>query len=199
MSNGKPQRRNWTTSEVKRLEELAGRAPVAEICEELGRSEPSVRSKAADLRANGMRISLKHYESPLVWCPSCATWRTKVFKRTGECLVCRLEERVDRAKRRCDEALDGLSDEARAEFLSKQFIKGSSIPPRPALKHAESLSAYERAKRDAEHAVLVERWEAARLRKMANAEKTRLSRIRRKARDSRASESAQTVTPGEES
>lgn len=182
MSDGESRRRSWTTSEVRLLMEWAGRRPVPEICEELGRTEASVRSKAGELRRRGADVSLRCYESKLVWCPNCATWRTKVFGRSGTCLVCRLRERVARSERRCEEALASLPDEARAEFLSKQFKRGSAAPPRPRADAAEGASRYEAARSEAEFAVLVERWEVARLRRMANAEKMRLSRIRRKAR-----------------
>ena len=174
--------RSWTTSEVRLLMEWAGRRPLPDICNDLGRTEASVRSKVGELRRCGADVSLRYYESKLVWCPNCATWRTRVFGRTGTCLVCRLRERVARSERRCEEALASLPDEARAEFLSKQFKRGSVASPMPRADAPEGASRYEATKAEAEHAVLVEHWEVDHLRKMANAEKMRLSRIRKKAR-----------------
>ena len=183
MDNEKVARKNWTTSEIKRLCDWAGRRPLREICEELGRSEASVRGKARELRKEGREISLRFYESNLVWCSNCATWRTKVFSKTGACLVCRLRERVDRAKAKCDGALSALPDEARAEFLSKQSKRGSCPPQKPKLVSPRDNSPYEVKKAQVANALAAEEWQVAYLRKMANAEKTRLLRIRRKAKD----------------
>lgn len=181
MNGAKPHGKSWTTSEVKYLLEWAGKRSVPDICKDLGRTEASVRSKAAELRRSGQEMSLRFYESKLVWCPSCATWRTKVFGATGMCLVCRLKERVARAESKCEEALAALPDEARAEFLSKQHKRGSGIPLKPKVVPPLSNTPYDSMKFQADSAVAAERWEVACLRKMANAEKTRLSRIRRKA------------------
>ena len=181
MDSVKPHGRSWTTSEVRCLLEWAGKRPLPDICMDLGRTEASVKSKAAELRRDGQEVSLRFYKSELVWCPNCATWRTKVFRATGMCLVCRLKERVGRAERKCEEALAGLPDEARAEFLSKQRKRGSAIPLKPKVVPPLGNTPYEAMKFEADSAVAAEQWEVACLRKMANAEKTRLSRIRRKA------------------
>ena len=196
---GSMPRRSWTTSEVRFLKKWAGRISANEICEALGRSKASVQSKVCELRKGGEGVSLRHYESVLVWCPNCATWRTKVFKGTGLCLVCRLRSRVDRCRRRCEEALLELPDEARAEFLSKQFKRGSIIPPKPKMKKADGSSEYERRRCEEENAVAIEEWEVSYLRRMANAEKARLYRIREKAKgaEKEAAAIAQMVTPDE--
>ena len=181
MGVAKSHGRSWTTSEVRCLLEWAGKRPLSDICAELGRTEASVKSKAAELRRSGQKVSLRFYESKLVWCPNCATWRTKVFRATGMCLVCRLKERVGRAERKCEEALAALPDEARAEFLSKQRKRGSAVPLKPKIVPPTGNTPYEAMKYQADSAAATELWEVACLRRMANAEKTRLSRIRRKA------------------
>ena len=130
LMGGSMPRRSWTTSEVRFLKKWAGRISANEICEALGRSKASVQSKVCELRKGGEGVSLRHYESVLVWCPNCATWRTKVFKGTGLCLVCRLRSRVDRCRRRCEEALLSFLRSARG-ILSKQFKRGSSILRNP--------------------------------------------------------------------
>lgn len=182
MDGAEPQgRKSWTTSEVRCLLEQAGKRPLSDICAELGRTEASIKSKAAELRRSGQKVSLRFYESELVWCPNCATWRTKVFRATGMCLVCRLKKRVGRAERKCEEALAALPDETRAEFLSKQHKRGSAVPLKPKVVPPTGNTPYETMKFQADSATAIELWEVACLRKMANAEKTRLSRIRRKA------------------
>lgn len=70
---GSMPRRSWTTSEVRFLKKWAGRISANEICEALGRSKASVQSKVCELRKGGEGVSLRHYESVLVWCPNCAT------------------------------------------------------------------------------------------------------------------------------
>lgn len=181
MAEIRPTRKPWTTSDVKRLQEWAGRRPLSEICEDLDRTEASVTSKANELRKNGVNISLRFYRSKLVWCPNCATWRTRAFKKSGNCLVCRLKERVARAERKCEEALAALPDKTRAEFLSKQYKRGCSVPKRIKTGSPCGNLPYDVMKFQAENAIAAERWEVERLRRMANAEKSRLCRIRRKA------------------
>lgn len=180
MEDGKLKRRAWTTSEERLLVDGAGRIPPCEICRLLDRSESSIKAKAAELRRRGMEVSLRYYESDLVWCPKCATWRTKVFKRSGECIVCRLKERLARQEEKCSVSLSEMPDDARAAFLAKQFKRGSIVPPKPVIAQPKNNSPYCKAETDANHAVSIEQWEASYYRKLISAEKMRLSRIRKK-------------------
>ncbi len=124
MEDGKLKRRAWTTSEERLLVDGAGRIPPCEICRLLDRSESSIKAKAAELRRRGMEVSLRYYESDLVWCPKCATWRTKVFKRSGECIVCRLKERLARQEEKCSVSLSEMPDDAGQLFLPNSSKEG---------------------------------------------------------------------------
>ena len=149
----------------------------------LEEARPPCKGKVCELRKGGEGVSLRHYESVLVWCPNCATWRTKVFKGTGLCLVCRLRSRVDRCRRRCEEALLELPDEARAEFLSKQFKRGSSIPPKPKMEKRQTAPRNTRGAGARRRTLSPSRNGRSRISgEWPNAEKARLYRIREKAK-----------------
>lgn len=171
---------NWTTSEIKYLIDIAGHEPLSEICRELHRSEYSVQSKANILRKLGFEVSLRYYKNSLAWCPQCATWRSRIFKTTGLCLVCRLRNRLNRCKQDCERALDNLSEEERSDFLRHSLKKGSLIPPRPSKPKPKNSSFYESEKAEAIYALDMEKREVVLLSRQINAEKSRLLRIRSK-------------------
>lgn len=51
-------RKNWTTDEVKRLRFLAGSLCLAEIAEQMGRSENSIRGAS---QRYGIKVATNHY------------------------------------------------------------------------------------------------------------------------------------------
>jgi hypothetical protein len=72
----------WTTSDIKLLSDGAGKIPVLEICRQVKRTRTAVCKMASRLG-----LSLRVHEASLVWCVSCATWRTALDK-DGLCGVC---------------------------------------------------------------------------------------------------------------
>lgn len=211
MDGKKLGRRSWTTLEERYLREQAGLISIEDLCAALGRSESSIRSKVTQMRKNGESISLAYFESSLVWCPQCATWRTKLFKRSGLCPVCRLQERLEKNERKCDEALTCLASSQRQNYIRSLQYLGSDFPPKPIRCKYSQKTRFQQVKSDDDYLVAVESWESACLKKRINAAKTRLMRIREKTGsnplkgadqkdrcgDRQAGRSAQTVTPHE--
>lgn len=174
-------KRPWTTSEIRYLLDGAGVLTVSELRKALGRSESAIRSKVFELRKNGIPISLRVFDWPLVWCLECSTWRTKLYKVDGKCRICRLKERVARGEERCKKALCRLSLETRAQYDEYEVYRGSSIRPCPTHPREPFLSRFDRAYKFCCYFKMMEEWEAEYLNKRINANKTRLKRIRRKA------------------
>ncbi len=180
MEKPRQTRRPWSTLEVRFLLENAGKLPVSGIAKQLKRSEAAIRAKTSKLKKDGYDISLKHYESKLVWCPTCATWRSKLFKRTGECRVCRTRDRLQRNERRCQLAIDALPADKRAQYLTHSRGFGGSLPTKPPYPRLEGKTIYESNMLQEQYILEIENWETACLLKRINAAKTRLMRIRRK-------------------
>ena len=76
--------RPWTTDEIDRLRDMAGRLPRRDICRELKRSSGAVK-----MAAKRLGLSLRCCRTRLVWCDECAGWRSAVDK-DGRCRVCRM-------------------------------------------------------------------------------------------------------------
>ena len=66
--------RPWTTDEIDRLRDMAGRLPRRDICRELKRSSGAVK-----MAAKRLGLSLRCCRTRLVWCDECAG------KRDGLC------------------------------------------------------------------------------------------------------------------
>lgn len=178
MADASARSRSWTTSQVEYLMEHAGKVPRDQIAEALGRSSGSVSYMAAALRKRGVRVSLRCYERKLEWCPWCARWRTRVYRRKGMCRVCRLRERLWAAEGRCREALELLDGRSRERFARAEPWRGSTFPPMPQAPAADSRDLYERMEAEERRAAEVEEWEIRCVQMRIDAEKSRLSRIR---------------------
>ncbi|MCQ5240916.1 hypothetical protein, partial [Eggerthella lenta] len=59
--------RPWTTDEIDRLRDMAGRLPRRDICRELKRSSGAVK-----MAAKRLGLSLRCCRTRLVWCDECA-------------------------------------------------------------------------------------------------------------------------------
>lgn len=180
MEKPRQTRRPWSTLEVRFLLDNAGKLPVPVIAEELNRSEASIRAKASKLKKDGCDVCLRHFESSLVWCPKCATWRSKLFKKSGECRVCRTRDRLQRNERRCQLAVNALPAEKRAQYLMHSKTLGGSLPPRPPFPNLDGKTRYESSALQEQYNLDIENWETECLLKRIYAAKTRLMRIRRK-------------------
>lgn len=177
-----PKPRPWTTSEVAYLRRHAGISSVAEIGEKLGRSENAIRSKAAELRKQGEALSLRVFESPLHWCLHCATWRKRIFHIDGKCNICRLKERLEKSEERCRKELDKLPLSARIQYEEYEPYRHSIRGTRPEPPKGPYSSRYEQGRRECRFYEDEEEWEASYLIRRINANKSRLRRIKKRAR-----------------
>lgn len=167
--------RTWTTAEIDRLRDMAGRIPVREICRQLKRSRKSVEHAAARLG-----LSLRCCRTRLVWCDECATWRS-ALDRDGRCRVCRMREQLAGREAACAEALAAMTPEQRAVYAeseAKRSTRRFPSRPRPAKRESCPMSRYERDKAQAEYLLDLEKWEYRRLKLPYDAAKTRLRRMR---------------------
>lgn len=183
--------RPWTTGEVSYLRRNAGILSVAEIGEKLGRSENAVRSKAAELRKQGEALSLRVFESPLHWCLHCATWRKRIFHVDGKCNICRLKERLRKSEERCRKELDKLPLSVRIQYEGYEPYRRSIRGARPEPPKGSYSSRYEQGRQECRFYEDEEECEANYLIRRINANKSRLRRIKKRARNLR-SETAQT-------
>lgn len=153
--------------------------PSAKLCQELRRSESSVRAKIRELNSSGACLSLRYYEPTLIWCAQCATWRTRLFGKTGQCLVCRSRQRLERIQDNCEEELSHVSAARLEKYLRHSKKLGSKLPARPLLPQVGNATRYEKARQEELYLIALEEWEVRCLRMQINAEKMRLSRIRK--------------------
>lgn len=169
-------RQNWTLGEIRFLKASAGKIPQEEIQRTLGRS-----AKAVDHMASRLGLSLRFYASSLVWCPRCATWRTSLNARTGDCPVCAKREQLLRGEWRISQSLKKLDEAQRATYLTQETRRGSrSIPYKPTRKFFHHQNAYQAAKAEETYLIEIEKWEIRCLELRINADKKRLERIRAK-------------------
>jgi len=142
MKKEKRAQKAWTTLEERYLKQNAGFLCISEIALRLDRSEASVKSKASRLRKQNGCLSLRHFKSKLVWCPRCATLRTKLFSKTGHCMVCRLRDRHSRIVDDCETALLSLGEEHRFYYEVYEGYRQSSLPKRPVSTSIKGLDTY---------------------------------------------------------
>lgn len=166
----------WTTENVERLQNLAGRVPAARIAEILGCSYWSA-VKAAER----LGLSLRCCRVRLVWCAECASWRSEVEPKTGRCRVCRMREQLAGREAACVEEYAAMTPEQRAVYDANEARRGtrpSSLGPRPRLRESSPLSRHERDRAKAAYLLDLEEWEHRRCRLPYNAAKKRLQRMR---------------------
>lgn len=173
-------RQNWTLGEIRFLKANAGKIPQEEIQRTLNRS-----AKAIDHMASRLGLSLRFYTSSLVWCPRCATWRTSLNARTGNCPVCTKHEQLLKGEWRISQSLKKLDEAQRITYLNQETRRGPrSIPSKPTRKQAHHRqSAYQAAKAEELYLIEIEKWELRCLELRINADKKRLERIRAKSGD----------------
>lgn len=170
--------RPWSVSDVRWLVESAGMMPLRDICRHLGRSDQSVRSRAALLRRSGVDVPpLRYHRSTLVWCDHCATWRTRVDDM-GMCPVCAMRSRLAAARGVEDGIVAALPDADRAR--RRVHTHGSRIDPRPRAPDTSGMSAVRAARAEDDHCRRVEAWEIANIRRELKATWRRIERMREK-------------------
>lgn len=170
------QRRDWTTDDLAYLRDAAGRIPAVRIAQTLDRSYWSV-THAAERLGISLRCSL----AQLVWCNECASWRSGISKKTGQCRVCRIRDQLAGREAACAETLASMTAEQRITYAKQESGRGtraSSLKQRPKKRESCPVSMYERSKAEAAYLLDVEEWEYRRLKLPYDAAKTRLRRMR---------------------
>lgn len=167
--------RPWTTAEIDRLRDMAGRIPVREICRQLKRSRKSVEHAAARLG-----LSLRCCRTRLVWCDECASWRSRL-NDDGKCRVCQMRDQLAGREAACVDEYVSMTPEQRAVYDEEESSRGtrpSSLGPRPTMRESCPLSRYQRDKARSDYFLAIEAWEHRRVLLPYNAAKTRLKRMR---------------------
>lgn len=175
MRKGQP-KREWTAQELAWLAEHAGKLPLQAIAGHLGRTQGAV--KQAALRAG---VSLSCGVPQLAWCPRCATWRSAVAPE-GTCRVCREQDKLDGRRAACEQALAAMTPEQRSRYQAAERWRGPrrrEARPAPDAPAPSPPSSRSRRLARQRHLLALEDWEWRRLRRAYDAEKTRLSRMRK--------------------
>lgn len=172
-------RREWTTDEVRRLVDMAGRVTRREICRELRRSRASVVSKANELRASGVPIDLRCYRSHMRICPSCGRM-SALLGSEGICEACRRSQQLARIEAEVADLLARLPESERALYAETEAERETSGEPMPAMRSTKGLSRYRAAKAEEQNDLAMEQWRVRRLRRLVKAAQKRKERIRRK-------------------
>ena len=165
--------RPWTTDELDRLADMAGRLPLRDICRDLRRSKRAVETAALRLG-----LSLRCYRKRLVWCDECASWRSSL-NNDGRCRVCAIREGLAGREAACSEAMAAMTARQRSVYVASESKRLTRrYPPRPQKRPCCTTSRYQKDKAEADHLLATEEWEYRRLKLPYDAAKTRLRRMR---------------------
>lgn len=173
----------WTTSELGRVSELAGRVPPEEICRELGVTRGQLDNARRVINASGGSVSLRFYRHRLEICPACGC-RRSTLGRHGMCEPCRRARQLERIEARAAELLARLPQEERRVYESTESMRESAAAgPMPKAPDTSGMSRYEAERASELHDEEVERWMCALLYRRVRAAQKRKERIARKARN----------------
>ena len=164
---------SWHTLEQRKLLEMVGRVPIADIAHELGRSESSVRSRARELQRQGLfDWPIEPFVSSLVECPECGQMRTRIVQN-GRCMcrVCCAEQTLERNIQWRLEAYDALPPSERGKVgIEMPLSRYDTRPTKPSvagMKPQEAAAAIEA------WLIADEEWEVSYLTRVTNAVKQR--------------------------
>jgi len=169
---------DWTTAEVSYLRCAAGKLPLSEISDNLGRTPGSVKMQAMRMGI----ASLRCYDQKLVWCVECASMRTFLDPTTGRCRVCTLRAQLKGREDACAEVLRMMGPLQRARYADTEAHRQTRhVPRRPAMRVSVPISHYQRRLAEEYYCRRLEAWEYRCLKLQYDAAKTRLCRMRKKA------------------
>lgn len=171
--------RPWTTEEVRRLVDMAGRVTRREICRALRRSSRSVVRKAEELRRVGVPVDLRCFRSTLVLCPSCGR-RSALLGSEGICEACRRTQQLARIEAEVSDLLAALPESERALYAETEAERETGAEPMPAMLPTRGVSRYRAAANEDRNDRAMEQWRVRRLRRLVKAAQKRKERIRRK-------------------
>lgn len=174
----------WRESELAYIREHAGRVPAREIRKALRVSRNQLKHAAARMRDAGEDVDLRCFSPRTVVCPSCGCART-LFGAEGICEPCRLARRLAETEAETAELLPLLSAEDRATYERTEAQRETRGDPMPSAPRTAVMTAYERARAEEAHDIAMERWQAARLKRLLKAAQKRKQRVAKKVRSSR--------------
>lgn len=172
-------RRDWTTAELRFLQENAGKMPRRELSRALKRGAAAVRQQAYRMRRDGEDIDLRCFESRLSTCPSCGALRSRMGSE-GICEPCRRRRQLAKVHRRISDLLAQLPPEERAVYGETEAETESAWDPMPPPPPLAGLTSYERARAGEAREIAVEDWLARNLRRQVKAAQKRKERIAKK-------------------
>lgn len=174
----------WRESELAYIREHAGKVPAREIRKALRVSREQLKGAVRWMRARGEDVDLRCFSPRTLVCPSCGMART-LFGAEGICEPCRLSRRLAETEAEIAELLPLLSAADRSTYERTEAQRETRGDPMPATPRTAGMTAYERARAEEAHDMAMERWQAARLRRLLKAAQKRKERVSKKAREAR--------------
>lgn len=174
----------WRESELAYIRERAGKVPAREIRKALRVSREQLKGAVRWMRARGEDVDLRCFSPRTLVCPSCGMART-LFGAEGICEPCRLSRRLAETEAEIAGLLPLLSAPDRATYERTEAKRETRCDPMPASPRTAGMTAYERARAEERHDIAMERWQAARLRRLLKAAQKRKERVSKKVRESR--------------
>ena len=169
----------WRESELAYIRDHAGRVPAREIRKALRVSRNQLKHAAARMREAGEDVDLRCFRPRTLVCPSCGCART-LFGAEGICEPCRLARRLAETEAEISDLLPLLSAEDRATYERTEAQRETRGDPMPAAPRTAGVTAYERARASEAHDIAMERWQAARLKRLLKAAQKRRQRVSKK-------------------
>lgn len=170
----------WRESELAYIREHAGKVPAREIRKALRVSRRQLENAARRMRLAGEDVDLRCFRPRTLICPSCGCART-LFGDEGVCEPCRLARRLAATEAEIADLLPLLSPADRAVYERTEAKRETRGDPMPAAPRTSGMGAYERAVAEERHDVEMERWQAARLKRLLKAAQKRKERVSKKA------------------
>lgn len=174
----------WRESELAYIRERAGKVPAREIRKALRVSREQLKGAVRWMRARGEDVDLRCFSPRTLVCPSCGMART-LFGAEGICEPCRLSRRLAETEAEIAELLPLLSAPDRATYERTEAQRETRGDPMPATPRTSGMGAYDRAVAMERHDIAMERWQAARLKRLLKAAQRRKERVSKKAREAR--------------
>lgn len=174
----------WRESELAYIRERAGRVPAREIRKALRVSREQLKGAVRSMRGRGEDVDLRCFTPRTLVCPSCGMART-LFGAEGICEPCRLSRRLAETEAEIAGLLPLLSAPDRATYERTEAQRETRGDPMPATPRTSGMGAYERAVAMERHDIAMERWQAARLRRLLKAAQKRKERVSKKVREVR--------------
>lgn len=174
----------WRESELAYIRERAGKVPAREIRKALRVSREQLKGAVRWMRARGEDVDLRCFSPRTLVCPSCGMART-LFGAEGICEPCRLSRRLAETEAEIAELLPLLSAPDRATYERTEAQRETRGDPMPATPRTSGMGAYDRAVAMERHDIAMERWQAARLKRLLKAAQKRKERVSKKVREAR--------------